>query len=272
MGFPLWTLWGMGLTSLSALFFIGLAYLAQSPRWLLRLGLAGSRLDLRVRPFTGYAFALLILAFGFFLAGVPLDRGAVETDMVAQSAPTETADPQQFAPLSNEMLATPSLTPSPSPTSELVAEEGASGSSGGFVAPDQEEADEADEAVLPPPTDSDATEGGTTTPTPTPLPTTTATATMTPSPTPTTTASPTPTQTPTPTVTPTPIIGETAVLNTSGSTIWLRRTPGGANLVLISDGETLILRSGRANRGGLLWREVSTVNGVTGWVQQSFIE
>jgi hypothetical protein len=267
MGFPMWTLWGMAVASLGALFFVSLAYLAQSPRWLLRLGLVGARLDLRVRTFTGYGLALMILAFGFFLAGVPLDGGVADGDEVSQSLLTETADPDQFVPVSDEMLATPSLTPSPSPTPEAVGE-GENGSFGGFAVPEQAETEEADEDALPTPTpDPDA---DTPTPTNTPLPTTTATATVTPSP--TATVSPTPTQTPTPTMTPTPIVGETAVLDTSGSTIWLRRTPGGANLVLVSDGETLILMPGRANRGGVLWREVSTVTGVVGWVQQQFLQ
>ncbi len=270
MGFPIWTLWGMGIASLAALFFVSLAYLAQSPRWLLRLGLAGARLDLRVRTFTGYGLAMMILAFGFFLAGVPLDTTPPEVEVAAnQPIPTATADPLQFEPVSDEMLETPS--PTPSPTTELIGE-GESGSFGGFVAPDAESAEDDDEAeaddALPTPTlDPDA---DTPTPTSTPLPTTTATATVTPSP--TATSSPTPTQTPTPTMTPTPIMGETAVLNTAGSTIWLRRTPGGANLVLISDGDTLILQPGRANRAGVLWREVSTVDGIVGWVQQQFLQ
>ena len=266
----------MGIASLGALFFVGLAYLALSPRWLLRLGLVGARLDLRVRTLTGYGLAMMILAFGFFLAGVPLEIESTE-DLASVESPlaAETADPLQFEPLSEEMLATPSVTPSATP--DLIAEvdeAGESGSFGGFMAPDQPESDEeveeeeGAETVLPSPTLDP--EADTPTPTHTPQPTTTATATSTLLP--TATASPTPTLTPTPTVPPTPIFGETAVLNTSGSTIWLRRTPGGANLVLISDGETLILMSGRANRGGASWREVSTVTGVVGWVQQSFLD
>lgn len=263
----------MGIASLAALVFVGLAYLALSPRWLLRLGLAGARLDLRVRTFTGYGLAMMILAFGFFLAGVPLETSVPEEVAgVDQSFPTATADPLQFEPVSEEMIATPSVTPSVTP---VLVDDDEAGASGGFMAPSQSEAaEEVDDAegelddLLPTPTlDPDV---DTPTPTNTPLPTTTATATITPSP--TATASPTPTQTPTPTVTPTPIVGETAVLDTAGSTIWLRRTPGGSNLVLISDGETLILQSGRANRGGILWREVSTVTGVIGWVQQQFLQ
>lgn len=264
----------MAVASLGALFFIGLAYLAQSPRWLVRLGLAGSRLDLRTRAFTGYAFALLILAFGFFLAGVPLDANQADVDMMAEQSTSETADPLQFTPLTNESLEMETPTAGPSPTAEAIGD-GASGSVGGFVPLNEEEEDEVAETDISPPTNletdgDDEADTGTATATATPQPTTTATATITPLP--TATASPTATQTPTPTVTPTPIVGETAVLNTAGSTIWLRRTPGGANLVLISHGETLLLMSGRANRGGVLWREVSTVTGVTGWVQQSFLE
>jgi hypothetical protein len=75
MGFPTWTLIGMGVTAVFALLMTILAYLAQSPRAIVRLGLAGQRLDLRVKLFTGYALASLILMLGFFLAGVPLDNG-----------------------------------------------------------------------------------------------------------------------------------------------------------------------------------------------------
>jgi len=72
MGFPIWTLWGMGLSAVAALLAIALSFLAQSPRMLARLHLTGSRLDLRARTLTGYGLALLLLAMGFFAAGVPL--------------------------------------------------------------------------------------------------------------------------------------------------------------------------------------------------------
>ena len=62
----------MGVTAVGTLLMLVLAYISQSPRLLKRLGLAGLRLDLRARSFTGYALALFLLAFGFFLAGVPL--------------------------------------------------------------------------------------------------------------------------------------------------------------------------------------------------------
>lgn len=83
----------MGVAALGALVAILLAFLAQSPRLLTRFKLSGRRLDLRARSFTGYGLALLLLAVGFFLAGVPLDRGeatASATDEPALAA-TESA-------------------------------------------------------------------------------------------------------------------------------------------------------------------------------------
>jgi hypothetical protein len=72
----------MGLAGFGALIAIALALLAQSPRLLTRLNLNGSRLDLRAKAFTGYGLALLLLAIGFFLAGVPLneDDGAAVSE------------------------------------------------------------------------------------------------------------------------------------------------------------------------------------------------
>ena len=66
----------MGVTAVLALLMTILAYIAQSPRALMRMGLAGYRLDLRVKLFTGYALASLILMLGFFLAGVPIESGS----------------------------------------------------------------------------------------------------------------------------------------------------------------------------------------------------
>lgn len=107
-------------------------------------------------------------------------------------------------------------------------------------------------------------------PTLTTTPETSATAPATP-PTPTPTVTPSPTPTPTPTITPTPIVGETAVVNTGSSTVWIKRAPGGQNLVLVRGGDILILLPSHANRGGVLWREVSTVDGISGWLQESFL-
>ena len=96
-------------------------------------------------------------------------------------------------------------------------------------------------------------------------------ATVEPTPRPAETATPFPTETPLPSLTPTAILGETAALNTNGSTLWLKRSPGGQNMVLVKDGELVIIRAGRANQGGILWREVATVAGVEGWLQEEFL-
>jgi hypothetical protein len=72
-------------------------------------------------------------------------------------------------------------------------------------------------------------------------------------------------------LTPTPIEDPVSTINTGGSTLWVRRSPGGANIALVRDGDIVILRSGRANRDGVLWQEIMTVEGVTGWVQTEFL-
>ena len=90
--------------------------------------------------------------------------------------------------------------------------------------------------------------------------------------TPTTVPSPTPTQTPSPTITPTPITGETAVVSSGGSTVWITRSPGGQNLTLVRDGDIVLILSGHANQAGLLWREVTTVNGILGWIQEAYLD
>ena len=87
MGFPVWTLWGMGITAVGTTLMLILAYVAQSPRLLKRLGLSGYRLDLRARTFTGYALALLLLSSGFFLAGVPL--GTLTDDIAEKVTQTD---------------------------------------------------------------------------------------------------------------------------------------------------------------------------------------
>ena len=114
MGFPTWTLWGMGLSVLGALITLGLSLLAQSPQALKRIGLGSSTLDQRARAFTTYAFALMILALGFFLAGVPIgaeNQTAVQSE---PSAPAPTAEQEQAAADSSSPeidTPTPPLTP-----------------------------------------------------------------------------------------------------------------------------------------------------------------
>jgi hypothetical protein len=103
----------MGVTAVLALLMTILAYLAQSPRALIRLGLAGQRLDLRVKLFTGYALASLILMLGFFLAGVPLGSPATVTEAPATSE-TAAAAPTSAVSESGAMGALP---PTTEPTS-----------------------------------------------------------------------------------------------------------------------------------------------------------
>jgi hypothetical protein len=266
MGFPEWTLWGMGISGLGALLMIGLALLAQSPTTLARMRLLSSRLDLRARAFTGYAFALLLLAFGFFFAGVPIapiTETADSTTPIAQSTPLTTLDANdETTAVLTDTLTADNATPRPT-----ISTAG----SGSFGAPPAN----SEEEVAPPTTEgatpnSSPTDSPTITLTPTPIATDTPTATPTNTPTPT--ASPTPTDTPTPTITPTPIEGETAVITTQGNPISMRRAPGGQqNLAQLKNGTVVVVQNGRANKGGINWREVRTVAGMLGWVPEEFL-
>jgi hypothetical protein len=227
MGFPIWTLIGMGVMGLGTFIFILLAYLAQSPGFLLRAGLSGYRLDLRAKAFTGYALACLLLTLGFFLAGVPLEP--VGGEAAVMTTTPESTDGTAVAELDETVTITAA-------------------------------------GLTPAPASERATETVTATPVPGP--------TLTPTPvtsTPTNTSTLVPTPTATPTLTPTPIDAETAVIDTDGSTLWIRRSPGGQTLLIIHDQDVVIVRNGRAHQGGILWREVSSVTGVIGWVQEEFL-
>lgn len=262
MGFPDWTLWGMGLSLGGALLALTLALLGQSPGFLKRAGISGARLQQHVRTYTGYALALVLLACGFFVAGVPLDQGTVQQSAdqgsqdlasdqasageissmpeTSQEEETNTVTPTRATPETGAFRGPPQ-TSSPSPTAPTEPETGTSSGSVEL------------EEVVPP--QADATETGS----PTALP-------------PTATPTPLPTPTPSPTMTPTPILNETAVVDTGGSTIWLLRSPGGQNLVTIADREVVILLLRHANEGGQLWRQVQTVEGVRGWIQEQFLQ
>jgi hypothetical protein len=89
----------MVVTGLGALIAIGLAYLAQSPRLLARMGLNSRRWEMQTRAFAAYAFALLLLAFGFFLAGVPLEPPAATAgnDATLRQTGTAAAGPEVTA-------------------------------------------------------------------------------------------------------------------------------------------------------------------------------
>ena len=73
-------------------------------------------------------------------------------------------------------------------------------------------------------------------------------------------------------VTPTPIQGETAVITTQGNPVALRRAPGSQQILLqLPNGELVLLQTGRANQGTILWREVRTTSGILGWVPEDFL-
>lgn len=256
----------MGVTVSLALLFIGLAYLAQSPRWLARLGLSGYRLDLQVRALTGYAFACLLLLVGFFLAGVPLGGetavSPVLTEIAFEPAPIETSEAAEAAIVAEPPAQTDSEAVAVPTEIEANIEAGATEtpSTGAFI-PEPTSTATPDSTNTPAPTDVPATDVPAETNTPTSVPTDV----------PTTLPTETATSTPTPTLTPTPIVGETAVVNTGSSTVWTRRTPGGQNLVVLQGGDVVILLSGHANRASTLWQEVRTVEGVVGWIEEDYL-
>lgn len=268
MGFPTWTLWGMGAAAFGALIAITLAFLAQSPRLLARLNLTGQRLDLRAKSYTGYGLALLLLAMGFFLAGVPLNRGegtaSTETPAVAGSEATGSAADESPALLdeasteaggqSGAMVGLPTPTPG-----------GASGAMAGLITPQPtlesgEVISGTAEIALPPGAESSpqAVVAAETTTQPTATPTLFPTA--------------TPSPTPSPTLSPTPILVPTARVNDGTSTLPVRRLPGGVVLVVLVRGDTVIPLPGHAFHSGDAWREIQTVDGVIGWVPEQFLE
>jgi hypothetical protein len=258
MGFPLWTLWGMGLSLLGALLLLGFSLLMQSP------GRVKGRIDpqqyeARLRVLTTFAFALLLLTVGFFMAGAPAgqDGESVRADQTPIATPVALNGGGRSADFDNLPTRLPALPESgafggPPPVDALTPAGSAAQEGGGS-------------ADIPTPFGTQPAATATPSPVPTPPPDATPTATPTP------TVTPLPTATPTPTMTPTPIEGRTATVNTNGSTLWMRRTPGGANLVLLQDGDTLILLPGNANHSGILWKEAMTVRGLSGWVQSEFI-
>ncbi|MFQ5400843.1 MAG: hypothetical protein ACE5E7_14755 [Anaerolineae bacterium] len=247
----------MGLSVGGALIMIALAYAAQSPRFLARLGLTAARLDLRVRLFTGYALALLLLAVGFFLAGVPLGpqpqpiAGTAVPGVAEAAGEIAVTGTTDLSDQASAEEATATLT-----ATRRLSLASSTPQTGAFAGPPGE-------TPPAPAPEADTTTAVATGAAPTAAP-------------PTVTATPTPTETPTPspspTVTPTPIEADTALISTQGSTLWVRRSPGGQTLALVHDGDTVILLPGHANRAGLLWREVSTVDGVVGWVQEQYLD
>jgi hypothetical protein len=250
----------MGLSVLGALITLALSLLAQSPQALKRIGLGGSSLEQRARTFTTYAFALLILAFGFFLAGVPIGAGGQTTaQTTGQPTLPPTAESESMAAgteIPDPEIAAPPLTPE----------------TGAFGGPPPDASVTAGQPITPASTISVSTSlPGSTTPANTPVATAEPTGTEEPTATPRPTLTPTPTNTPFPTLTPTPITRPTAVVDIGGGNVWIYRSPGGQNLLILSSGDIVILLNGRANQGGILWQEIMTVTGVTGWIQEEYL-
>lgn len=245
----------MGLSALGALLATMLAYIAQSPQLAARPFFRRLRLVARARTFTGYALALMLLAGGFFLAGVPIDQSVTP-------AATAVAGITPFPEIATPTATTESTAESTTTTTTRT------GQSGAFSGPPPAAGESGGGTAVP---DVDATAVEEQPPTATTAPLAETTATATPRTQPTSTPTPLPTDTPAPTVTPTPIEGETATINTGTSTLWVRRSPGGQTLVLVRGGETIILLPGHANQAGILWQQIMTVNGTVGWVQEEFV-
>lgn len=255
----------MGLAALGALLFLFLALIAQSPLLLQSVGLSRLRLDLRVRAFTSFAFALLLLAMAFFLAGVPLNAGdELASTSDEESVPLSLTESVPTVSVPDE-LSTPTATREPPIITTAITPE-----TGAFGGPPVREVDGQPTASFTP----EVTTSPELDPTGTSEPSITPTSNQTTEPTVTNTATSTesPTVTPTPSLTPTPISGATVVINTGGSTIWLKRSPGGQNLVILHHDDIVILQPRHANQAGQIWQEIRTVNGITGWILDEFLQ
>lgn len=262
----------MGLSAFGALIAITLAFLAQSPRLLSRFKLTGQRLDLRAKSFTGYGLALLLLAMGFFLAGVPLDRteetplAVVTGDPSAETSLAGTINPEDVAEATettgNQSGAMVGLS--------TPASGGASGAMVGLSTPQPTlEVGELISGTLDAATASIPLPPGAGTETPAAAATT---GTEEPDATATRVPTNTPTLEPSPTPTPTPILVPTALIGDETSTLPLRRLPGGPVLVVLVRGDPVILLPGHSFHSGEVWREVQTVAGVIGWVQDRYLD
>ena len=251
----------MGLCLLLTLIVLGYSLNVQSPRRGAGFQMEPYRREARVRALTVTAFALLLVMVGFFVAGVPLDGEAEPA--VAQVAPTQAASGAFETVVDSAESDTPSTPVSGAFGQALVQEDEAD------PVVEATSDNNTDETTPAPEAASDEQEPlveATATPEP-PTATPTEEPTLPPSPTPT----PTETPIPTPTLTPTPIVGETARVNTDGSTLWVKRSPGGQNVVIVQDGDLLILLSGNANQSGMSWKQIKTVNGIEGWVERIYL-
>jgi hypothetical protein len=114
------------------------------------------------------------------------------------------------------------------------------------------------------------------TPTPTPTPTLTLTPTLTPTPIPPTatltpTLTPTVTPSPTPTLTPTPTPILALVRADLPEGVRFRAEPGGETIGFLVNGTLVILLAETAERNGINWVRVQTLDGAQGWIVQSLV-
>lgn len=259
MSFPTWSAYGVTVMLLLAFIVLSIALYWQSPSVRMRTPLEPYRIESRIRSLTMVALMFLLLGLGLFLAAVPLERssnsGTVDepatatVDLASLSSSTNAAG----TPVSGAFAAV-------EPTEAVTARVESAGGGGGRAVSAETNTT---------PTGQPVSQGTTTIITPTAVP---ATDSPVPTNTPTQTPTPSPTATPFPTLTPTPITDPTATVNTGGSTLWVRQTPGARNVALLQDRTVVILRSGIANRDGVLWQEIETVEGVLGWVPQTLLE
>lgn len=78
--------------------------------------------------------------------------------------------------------------------------------------------------------------------------------------------------TPQPTITPTPVVCRGVVEGTSGSGIYLRDAPQGAEMVILAEGTLLtVLDDEPVEAGGIVWRKVREVGGEEGWAAEQFL-
>jgi hypothetical protein len=272
MGFPQWTIFGMGFSIIGALVTVAYSLYVQSPnRQYLSAQIEPYRKDARVRALTTVAFAFLLLSVGFYVAGVPLGA-TTSTTAETQSVAEGNGDVAALEIVTVEgLVRTPVTGAMGAPL--LVDAADCETPPCDATIPVEESVDSV-EPVLADQSAAAAAEVTADQPASTPLPPTdvpTQTPTPTSTPTPLPTNTPTPTQSPTPTLTPTPIDEPTARVNTGGSTLWVKSTPGGNNLILLQDGDTVILMPGNANHTGVIYKQVKTVDGTVGWAQRDFL-
>ena len=208
MGFPNWTLWGMGMSGFAALLFMTLAYIAQSPALAARFRYLGPRLVKRSRALTGYGLAGLLMMLGFFLAGAPLEPVEPVTEVLVVTAIPDPEEMEVAVMVVDQAVEVTIASDDVSEndesgeeTAESIPEETPQSESGAFARPaTREDGVDATETFTPTPFPDETAVG---TPTETAIPSNTATPTETATPSNTPTPSATPTATATPTLTPT---------------------------------------------------------------------